>query len=208
MLEVVREECTRVSLENATEPLAYMQKAVVRLEQLVGGVLELARVSTTDRALEPVSLKDVVCEVIEDFRLAIDQSHAVVNISDDLPRVLGASTQLYQIFSNLIGNALKYRNPDRAPVIAVTTQHSPSRRRVFISVRDNGKGIPEHYRDSIFKPFHRAGEEAVEGSGVGLACVKKLVEKLGGAITVRSVVGEGTEFVLEFRKASGDLGDS
>jgi PAS domain S-box-containing protein len=208
MLELVREECTRVSLEHAIEPLAYMQKAVVRLEQLVGGVLELARVSTTDRALEPVALQGVVCEVVEDFRLQIDQSDAVVNISDDLPRVLGASTQLYQIFSNLIGNALKYRNPDRAPVIAITSQNSPSRRRAFVSVRDNGKGIPEHYRDSIFKPFHRAGEEAVEGSGVGLACVKKLVEKLGGTITVKSVVGEGTEFVLEFRKASGDLSDS
>lgn len=208
MLELVREECTRVSLEHAIEPLGYMQKAVVRLEQLVGGVLELARVSTTDRALEPVALKGIVSEVVEDFRLQIDQSHAKVHIAEDLPRVLGASTQLYQIFSNLIGNALKYRNPDRAPVIAVTTQHSPSRRRVFISVRDNGKGIPDHYRDSIFKPFHRAGEEAVEGSGVGLACVKKLVEKLGGAISVKSVVGEGTEFVLEFRKASGDLGDS
>ncbi len=208
MLELVREECARVSLDNATEPLAYMQKAVARLEQLVGGVLELARVSTTDRALEPVSLGDIVCEVVEDFRLQVEQSQAKVSVADDLPRVLGASTQLYQIFSNLIGNALKYRNPDRAPMITVTTQTAQSRRRAIISVRDNGKGIPEHYRDSIFTPFHRAGEESVEGSGVGLACVKKLVEKLGGAIAVKSVVGEGTEFVLEFRKASGDQSGS
>jgi signal transduction histidine kinase len=178
-----------------------MRKAIGRMEQLVGGILELARVSTTDRTLEPVNLGEVVREVIEDYQPQIAQSHAQVEVPVDLPWVLGTSTQLYQIFGNLVGNALKYRSPDRTPIISMTADTAHSRRRVLITVRDNGKGIPENYHEAIFKPFHRAGEQSLEGSGVGLACVKKLVEKLGGSIRVESEVGQGTAFVIEVRRA-------
>ncbi len=201
MLELVQEECTRLKAENAAEPLSYMRKAIGRMEQLVGGILELARVSTTDRTLEPVNLGEVVREVIEDYQPQIAQSHAQVEVPVDLPWVLGTSTQLYQIFGNLVGNALKYRSPDRTPIISMTADTAHSRRRVLITVRDNGKGIPENYHEAIFKPFHRAGEQSLEGSGVGLACVKKLVEKLGGSIRVESEVGQGTAFVIEVRRA-------
>ena len=205
MLEVVRDEVARLEGHGLAEPLDYMSKAVHRLEQLVGGVLELARVSTTDRAQEPVNLQETIQEVVEDYRLQIDRCNAEVRAVAELPWVFGTKTQLYQIFSNLIGNALKYSNPTRPLVISIASENSPSsRRRAVIAVRDNGRGIPDEFRESIFQPFNRAGEQTAEGSGVGLACVKRLVEKLGGVIRVDSAVGEGSVFTVELRKAGRD----
>lgn len=202
MLEVLRDEVKAIQSQGMAEPLEYMNKAVHRLEQLVGGVLELARVSATDQAHEPVSLQATVQEVVDDYRLQIDTCKAQVATLEELPWVFGNKTQLYQIFSNLIGNAIKYRSPDRPLVVTIKSQSPKSRRRTVIAVSDNGKGIPDQYRDSIFKPFNRAGEQSTEGSGIGLACVKRLVEKLGGTIRVDSVEGQGSVFTVELRRAS------
>ncbi len=205
MLEVVRDELMHLQGHGLAEPLEYMNKAVYRLEQLVGGVLELAKVSTTERAQEPVSLQETVQEVLEDYRLQIERCNAQVTTVEELPWVFGTKTQLYQIFSNLVGNAIKYRNPERPLVISIASENaSSSRRRTRIAVRDNGRGIPDEFKDSIFQPFNRAGEQSVDGSGVGLACVKRLVEKLGGGIRVDSTVGEGSVFTIELRKAGRD----
>ncbi len=201
MLEVLQEEQRRSGSAEMAEPLQFMAKAVHRLEQLVGGVLELARVSVSDKELEAVNLEETVREVIDDLQLEIDRCHANVTTVEDLPCALGNRTQLYQIVSNLVANAIKYRSPDRPLLISIEATQPASRRRVAFSVRDNGRGIPTDRLDRIFEPFNRAGEESIEGSGVGLACVKKLVEKIGGAIQVQSSPNEGSVFTIELRKA-------
>jgi PAS domain S-box-containing protein len=205
MLEVVRGESVVAETKGISEPLEYMNKAVHRLEQLVGGVLELAQVSTTERAHEPVSLQETVAGVVDDYRLQIESCKAHVSSVGQLPWVFGNKTQLYQIFSNLVGNAIKYRRADRPLVVTIESHQAASRRRAVIKVSDNGRGIPDQYREAIFKPFNRAGEHSSEGSGIGLACVKRLVEKLGGTIRVDSVVGEGSIFTIELRRASQDM---
>jgi signal transduction histidine kinase len=117
--------------------------------------------------------------------------------------VLGNKTHLYQVFSNLIGNAIKYKTSDRPLIISINSDKASSRRKTSIVVSDNGRGISSDKIDTIFKPFNRAGEESIEGTGVGLASVKKLVEKLGGSIKVESDVASGTSFTIELRKAPG-----
>jgi PAS domain S-box-containing protein len=201
MLSLLEEEARRTSFTGGIEPLDYMSKAIHRLEQLVGGVLELARVSTTERALEPIPLSEVVGEVVDDHKLQIDQCGAKIVRSESLPVALGNRTQLYQIVSNLVSNALKYRRPDVPPEITIGMAAPSSRRRVAIFVRDNGRGIAPEYLEHIFQPFNRAGEGVIEGSGVGLACVKRLVEKLSGTISVTSALTEGATFTIELRKA-------
>lgn len=205
MLEVIRGEKVVAETKSVAEPLEYMNKAVHRLEQLVGGVLELARVSTTEQAHEPISLQETIAEVVDDYRLQIESCKAQVTSVEELPWVFGNQTQLYQIFSNLVGNAIKYRSADRPLVVTIKSHQPASRRRAVIEVSDNGRGIPDQYREAIFKPFNRAGEQYSEGSGIGLACVKRLVEKLGGTIRVDSVVGEGSVFTIELRRASRDM---
>jgi signal transduction histidine kinase len=171
------------------------------LQDLVSGVLELARISAAERSLEPIPLRDIINEVLEEQQLQIQQCEATITTVEELPIVLGNKTQLYQVFSNLIGNALKYRKSDRPLVISIGSDKALSRRKTSVVVSDNGRGISSDKIDSIFKPFNRAGEETIEGTGVGLASVKKLVEKLGGSITVESEQDQGTSFTIELRKA-------
>jgi PAS domain S-box-containing protein len=201
MLEIVQEEAKQKQVREILEPTEHMGKAIKRLEDLVEGVLELARVSTTERELSAVSLKTVMAEVLEDYRWRIDQVAAEVSVEGPLPWVFGNKTQLYQIFANLVGNALKYRAQSRPATVVIRVSDATSRRRAVIEVRDNGRGIAPEFRESIFKPFARAGETAIEGSGVGLAAVKRILEKIGGSITVDSVVGEGSTFTVELRRA-------
>ena len=201
MLGILEEEDAIKNNPQLSEPLAYIRKATKRLQDLVSGVLELARISAADRSLEPIRLSDVLSEVLDEHRLQIEQSAAKITTVEELPVVLGNKTQLYQVFSNLIGNAIKYKTNDRPLVISIGSDKGSSRRKTSIIVSDNGRGISSEKIDTIFKPFNRAGEESIEGAGVGLASVKKLVEKLGGTISVASDVAKGTSFTIELRKA-------
>jgi PAS domain S-box-containing protein len=201
MLGILEGDEVIQSSSTLAEPLTYIRKATRRLQDLVTGVLELAKISASDRTLEPVALKEVLDEVLEDHRLQIERSAATITTIEELPVVLGNKTQLYQVFSNLIGNAIKYQNIERPLVISVGTDKASSRRRTSITVSDNGRGITPDKLDTIFKPFNRGGEDTIEGTGVGLASVKKLVERLGGSIQVASQIDSGTSFTIELRRA-------
>ena len=143
----------------------------------------------------------MLTDVADDYRRQFDDTGALLDIASDLPPTLGNRTQLYQIFSNLVGNALKYRSAERPLIVSIGSCSAPSRRKVRLTVTDTGRGIPHDKLDLIFKPFNRAGEEAIQGTGVGLACVKRLVEKVGGSLSVESTEGVGTTFTLELRRA-------
>ncbi len=201
MLGILEEEDLVKANSTVSEPLSYIRKATRRLQDLVTGVIELAKISAAERSLEPIKLEDVIHEVLEDHRLQIEKCAARITTVNELPVVLGNRTQLYQVFSNLIGNAIKYQKPDTALMISVEAEKGPSRRRASIVVSDNGRGIAPDKIDGIFKPFNRAGEEAIEGTGIGLASVKKLIDKLGGSIRVASNEGQGSSFTIELRRA-------
>ena len=186
------------------QPARYISSAASRLETLTDGVLELARVSASERTLEPIDLNQVLKEVAEDFKPQLERNAGTITTVEELPLVLGNKTQLYQIFSNLIGNAIKYRAPDRPLIISVAPEKSPSRRRASVIVSDNGRGIAPEYIDEVFKPFNRAGESSIEGTGVGLACVQRLVGRLGGSIGVQSSHGHGSAFTVTLRKSAGN----
>ncbi len=201
MLEIVKEQFAHKEISEIAQPTEHMEKAIKRLENLVDGVLELARVSTTDRELSPVDLDVVITEVLDDYSWQIENAAATITVDGVLPWVFGNKTQLYQIFGNLVGNALKYREQSRRTHIVIRAGASTSRRRAIIEVQDNGRGIAPEFRDAIFKPFARAGETAIEGSGVGLAAVKRVLEKIGGSISVNSEVGKGSVFMVDLRRA-------
>jgi PAS domain S-box-containing protein len=202
MLGILAEAAEVKGSSETSEPLQYIAKAIARLEQLVQGVLELARVSSSEQPLVGVDLSPILTDVLNDYKQQVDESHAEIVIEEHLPPVLGTQTYLYQIFSNLLGNSIKYRDRNRPLRFAVTASRAASsRRRVQITITDTGRGIAPDKLDLIFKPFHRIGDSSIEGSGVGLASVKKLVEKLGGTITVESAPGVGTTFTIELRRA-------
>jgi signal transduction histidine kinase len=116
----------------------------------------------------------------------------------ELPTIEADRTQMRQLFQNLIGNGLKFHQDGQAPIVTVRSQHL-SRPGQFcqIVVEDNGIGFDEKYLDRIFNVFQRLhGRSAYEGSGVGLAICRKIVERHGGNITATSIVGRGSAFIV------------
>jgi hypothetical protein len=151
-----------------------------------------SRVGSRALTLQNVDANGVVDRVIGDLARAIEESGATVT-RDDLPMVLADATQLQQLFQNLIANGIKFRRPDVPPSVHV------SARRIGASwsfgVSDNGIGIEPQYQDRIFALFQRLHSRAeYPGTGIGLAICKKIVERHGGAIAVRSEPGCGTSF--------------
>jgi PAS domain S-box-containing protein len=208
MVEVLREELTQ-SQENTKqsaslspqilEPLSHLTNSSMRLERLILALLEYAKVSAQELKQEPVDLGACINEAISDHQSLITTTHASITYSAHYPRVLGDPLKITQILSNLIGNALKYREHSRKPKLSVKVIASANPRYTTLEIKDNGIGIPEDKISLLFRPFSRIHPEHAEGTGIGLASVKKLVERLGGTITVSSVVGEGSTFKVLLR---------
>lgn len=201
MVTMIDEDFSAQLHPDINEALQHIQRAVSRLEQLVSSVLEYSRITTQDSTKEPINPEVILDEVKNDFSMQLEEAGATIVVDTPFDLVLGDRLKLYQIFSNLIGNAIKYRDRMRPLVITVRQETQKSDRYSAITIRDNGLGIPADRLEAVFRPFHRAHGKDIEGSGIGLACVKKLLEKLGGAIDVESNEGEGSTFTVTFRNA-------
>lgn len=165
-----------------------------RMNALIQSLLEYARVGQTETDIERVALSAAIAESVHFLTPAITESGATVTVADDLPTVDGVRGDLVRLFQNLIGNAIKYRALDRNPVIAVSA-HRSSPKFWTISVADNGIGIDPEYRERVFGIFQRLhARSAYEGTGIGLALCKKIVERAGGEIWLDSALGQGTTF--------------
>lgn len=201
MVNVIKEDYQDSLSPEFQDIISHIRKGVSRLEQLVTSVLEYSKISTGESLNESVALSEVLKDVQNDYSTQLRDAKTQVRIEGELPIVIGERTKVYQIFSNLVGNAIKYRSAERPLEINVSVESSKSEHHVGISVQDNGSGIPADKLDSIFRPFYRAHSRDIEGSGIGLACVKKLLEKLDGEIDVQSEEGMGSEFLVTLRTA-------
>ena len=169
-----------------------------RAQQLIDGLLEFSRVGTAGQPLAPVDAGIAVGKALANLTIALKDAEARVDIAP-LPAVLGDESQLVQLFQNLIGNAVKFRGGE-PPVVEVSA-HRDGAWWEF-GVRDNGIGIAPEYTERIFVIFQRLhGREAYPGNGLGLALVKKIVERHGGRIRVDSEVGKGSTFRFTLRDA-------
>ncbi|MEN3974134.1 PAS domain S-box protein [Emcibacter sp. SYSU 3D8] len=178
--------------ERADKYVGYIVDGARRMQRLVSDLLALSRVGTQGKPLEPVDSAKVVKNVIRAMTPTIRESNAQVT-AGILPVVAADEVQLGQLFQNLIGNAIKFRAPDRSPSIIIDATRSDGA--WLFAVRDNGIGIENQYSERIFQMFQRLhGRDEYEGNGIGLAIAKKIVERHGGAIWLSSTVGEGTVF--------------
>ena len=181
--------------ETARDHLARMRKAAARMQRLVDGLLAYARVTARGKPFGTVRLATVVQQAVEDLASRIEESHGRVEVGD-LPTVRADELQMYQLFQNLIGNALKFVAPGAAPVVHVAARPAASGL-VEITVSDNGIGFEEAELKELFKPFHRLhSEEEYPGSGIGLAVCQKIALRHGGTITAHSRPGAGATFVV------------
>ncbi|CAA7623109.1 PAS domain S-box protein [Magnetospirillum sp. SS-4] len=177
------------------EFIAYAKEGAIRMDRLVQDLLEFSRVGRIADPPAPVSAETVLANVVKVLRAVIAEARAEIVVPQPLPEVVCSANELFLLFQNLISNAVKFRSPDRSPVIRVTTEMRDGHR-VF-AVADNGIGIEPIYFDRIFKIFSRLHtRDHYDGTGIGLSICKKIVERHGGRIWIESVPGEGATFLF------------
>jgi PAS domain S-box-containing protein len=177
---------------DADEFIAYAVDGCNRMQQMIRDLLAYSRAGTSEIGFHAISSELALHTALTNLRAAIEESGAVVT-HDALPAVTTDDMQLSQVFQNLIGNAIKYRGAE-VPRIHVSVTAEGGKDRIF-SVRDNGMGIDPQYFDRIFVLFQRLhGREHFDGTGIGLAICKKILERLGGRIWVESQPGHGSTF--------------
>jgi light-regulated signal transduction histidine kinase (bacteriophytochrome) len=168
-----------------------------RMQTLIDDLLTYSRLTTREAPLEATDCSQIVQEVMANLKSAIDESKAIIT-SDPLPVVKADSTQLLQVFQNLIGNAIKYRS-QRTPRIHIGVEDKGNE--WLFSFSDNGIGIAPQYADRIFRIFQRLHtRKEYTGTGIGLAVCKKIVERHGGRIWLESELEEGSTFLFTLPK--------
>jgi PAS domain S-box-containing protein len=177
---------------DADEFIAFAVDGCNRMQGLIQDLLAYSRAGTNGKVFCEASTEGALQQALTNLRITIEQSGAVVSY-DSLPAIKTDGTQLTQVFQNLIGNAIKYRSAD-APRVHVSATNNGGNEWIF-SVRDNGLGIDPQYFEKIFVLFQRLhGRDEFEGTGIGLAICKKVLERLGGRIWVESQPGNGSTF--------------
>jgi PAS domain S-box-containing protein len=184
--------------------LAYAVDGAKRMDGLILGLLEYSRVGR-DSSRAQVNLNRVLDEVRQNLMFALDG--ATLAVAPDLPTVEGDGLELMRLFQNLVGNALKYRHPDRAPVVEVGWRDEEDEWIAWVA--DNGIGIAPEDHDRAFGIFQRlVASDQYEGTGIGLAICRKIVEHHNGRIWIESAVDQGTRMLIAFpkgrRAAAGD----
>ncbi len=183
-----------------------MLDASGRMQRLINDLLVFSRVSTRAQSFTKVDLDIVVRRVLSDLENRIERANARVEIIDELPAIQVDPTQMHQLLQNLIGNALKFQREGIPPVIRVSAQVSSNECQIVIE--DNGIGFDTQYLDRIFKPFQRLHtRDEYEGSGIGLAICRRIVERHRGKIAATSTPGKGATFLvtLPVHQPGGDI---
>ena len=198
--------CGDALSDQGKDYLQRMQNASARMQTLINDLLTFSRVASRADPFIPVDLTRVVKEVLVDLEIRIEQVGAHVNVAA-LPTIDADPTQMRQLIQNLIGNALKFHRDGVAPEVKLyehsvngrqhLTKNSPNGESCQIIVEDNGIGFDQQYAERIFEVFQRLhGRGEYEGTGVGLAVCRKIVERHGGTITASSKSQPGATFVV------------
>lgn len=175
----------------ADEFIAYAVDGATRMRDMINDLLDYSRVDTRGKHFEPTDCEAVLDRTLENLKMVVEESGAVVS-HDPLPTVMADNVQLIQLFQNLIGNAIKFcgKEPPRIHILA----EQKGKEWVF-SVRDNGIGIDPEYAERIFQIFQRLhSRKEYPGTGIGLAICRRIVERHGGHIWVKSQPGTGSTF--------------
>ena len=167
-----------------------------KMDRLITDLLEYSRTGRLGE-IEKVSLDDVIKDSLLILTEAIQEVGAQVSVGERMPAISAIRMELVRLFQNLIGNAIKYRSPDRLPRVEIGWRNHENE--YLIWVKDNGMGIAKEQQERAFLIFQRlVPKDAYEGTGIGLAICKKIVEHHGGRIWIESDVGKGSTFFMTF----------
>lgn len=184
--------------------LSKISAAAARLDLLVQDVLAYSRVAKGEIHLQDVNLSTLMQEIVETYPQF--RQNGSISIQEPLPAVRAHPAYLMQCVSNLLSNALKFVRPGVHPHVLIRAEEEPDTEHVKVWFEDNGIGIASEHFQQIFQIFGRVhSSKHFEGTGIGLAIVRKAVERMGGSVGVTSELGKGSRFWLILRKASASL---
>ncbi len=186
--------------KDGQEFLGYISEAVDRMYNLLSDILNYSRINNEQETqYRKIDMEKLISELKQNLKATIEENNVELRIGE-LPNIQGNATQIYQLFQNLVSNAIKFKNSDTPKVFIKCESNETD---YIFSVKDNGIGINKEYWENIFIPFKRLHSRAqYEGTGVGLSICQKVMEKHKGKIWIDSEPGLGTTFYFSFPKPS------
>lgn len=182
-------------LGDGEEYLSRIQASAARMSTLIEDLLAFSRVTTKQAVTKEIDLNAIIADATTDLDNRIKRENGTIVVKTKLPTVFADETHMRQLFQNLISNGLKFHAADRAPIVEISHESNEDVHKIFI--KDNGIGIDEKYKEKIFAVFQRLhAKHTFDGTGIGLAVCKKIVERYGGTIEVESQLDQGTTFII------------
>ena len=195
----VREKLGSTLNEDIPAELQYILASSAKMDSLLSGLLKLSRMGRANINIEKLDMNKLMPEVISTLEFQAGETRATVEV-EELPPCYGDEAQINQVFSNLLGNALKFLDPKRRGVIRISGREE--KEQVVYCVEDNGIGIAEKDKDAIFEIFHKLNPDDKRGEGLGLVIVKKILDRHGGKVWVESEPGKGSKFFVSLPDTS------
>ncbi len=183
--------------ETARKYIHFSVDGAYRMKRLINDLLQYSRIGTAALEIVPVDMNEVLADVLMLFKNEVHTIEAEI-IVENLPVIYAGKSAMSQLMQNLVGNALKYRSKEK-PVVTITGKEENDE--WIFTVKDNGIGIDSKYKDKIFVIFQRLhNKDEFNGTGIGLAICKKIIERYHGKIWVEPEFGKGSKFIFAIPK--------
>ena len=184
---------TNILNKDIIDSLNYINSSAKKMDLLLNGLLKISRIGKNPPNITTIDMNKLIEEVIGCFEFKIKESNIKIN-KHNLPSCKGDYSQINQIFSNLIDNAIKYHDPNKESFINIEAKKQGNK--IIYSITDNGIGVPEEHLKKIFLLFHRVNHNSTQGDGLGLSIVNKMVLLNNGKIWIESVLKKGSTFFV------------
>lgn len=192
----VQQQLDPVIQTGIPKSLEFIFTNVSKMDTLINGLLQISRTGRVAMTIKEVDMNHLLGGIVRTISFQIEEVAAQV-IVEDMPPCYGDENLLYQLFSNLISNALKYRDPNRPLVVTISGQKMYNK--ITYAIRDTGIGIEPRHVDKIWDVFYRVDSQSIAGEGIGLSIVRRITDKHKGKVWVESTVGQGSTFYVELR---------
>ena len=195
----LRSACADQLTRDGHEYMDRIESSADLMEKMIKSIGDFARAGRGTGKIEKIGVRKLVQDVLQNLQSSIEERNVDVRVADELPEIEGEWLRIYQIFHNIINNAIKFSREDVRPVVEIGVDDAGKYHR--FSVKDNGVGIRKDEQEKIFEMFCRTDRTKVPGTGMGLAIARKIVTSVGGSIWVESEENQGSTFYFTIPKA-------